>query len=33
MESLHLEKSQIYNLRAGAMKKLLCLRYGVGTGE
>ena len=28
MESLHLEKSQIYNLRAGAMKKLLRLRYG-----
>ena len=28
METLHLEKSQIYNLRAGAMKKLLRLRYG-----
>ena len=33
METLHLEKSQIYNLRAGAMKKLLRLRYGVGAGE
>ena len=28
IETLHLEKSQIYNLRAGAMKKLLRLRYG-----
>ena len=33
METLHLEKSQIYNLRAGAMKKLLRLRYGAGAGE
>ena len=33
MENLHLEKSQIYNLRAGAMKKLLRLRYGAGAGE
>ena len=33
MEILHLEKSQIYNLRAGAMKKLLRLRYGAGAGE
>ena len=28
METLHLEKSQIYNLRARAVKKLLRLRYG-----
>ena len=28
MESLHLEKSQIYNLRARAVKKLLRLSYG-----
>ena len=33
MESLHLEKSQIYNLRAGAVKKLLRLRYGAGEWE
>ena len=33
METLHLEKSQIYNLRASAMKKLLRLRYGAGAGE
>ena len=33
MESLHLEKSQSYNLRASAMKKLLRLRYGAGAGE
>ena len=33
MESLHLEKSQIYNIRAGAIKKLLRLRYGAGAGE
>ena len=33
MEELHLEKSQIYNLRAGTMKKLLRLRYGTGAGK
>jgi len=33
METLHLEKSQIYNLRARAVKKLLHLRYGAGAGE
>ena len=33
METLHLEKSQIYNLRARAVKKLLRLRYGACAGE
>ena len=33
MEILHLEKSQIYNLRARAVKKLLRLSYGAGAGE
>ena len=33
METLHLEKSQIYNLWAGAMNKLLRLRYGACAGE
>ena len=33
MESLHLEKSQIYNLRARAGKKLLRLSYGACAGE
>ena len=33
METLHLEKSQIYNLRARAVKKLLRLRYSAGAGK
>ena len=28
IETLHLEKSQLYNLRARAVKKLLRLRFG-----